>query len=151
MTYREVLQEVCRLVRPSLLPPRSAESIRLLWHQCSAPVMSDSRYCSAYHACGCHHCATVSLHCISRCEQYLPVPQANWLKSEGVRKGDAVAIYLPLICELPSARPPIPTQHVQCLGWRRMSRTYRIPWCIAMSGLLYMHVLAGHHLCAHLC
>ncbi|KAK9835057.1 hypothetical protein WJX81_007577 [Elliptochloris bilobata] len=28
---------------------------------------------------------------------------ANWLKSVGVRKGDAVAIYLPLICELPIA------------------------------------------------
>ena len=32
--------------------------------------------------------------------------QANWLKSVGVRTGDAVAIYLPLICELPSAPRP---------------------------------------------
>lgn len=29
--------------------------------------------------------------------------QANWLKSEGVRKGDCVAIYLPMVCELPIA------------------------------------------------
>jgi acetyl-CoA synthetase len=27
--------------------------------------------------------------------------QANWLKSVGVRKGDAVAVYMPMICELP--------------------------------------------------
>jgi acetyl-CoA synthetase len=31
------------------------------------------------------------------------MPQANWLKSEGVRKGDCVAIYLPMLCELPIA------------------------------------------------
>lgn len=29
--------------------------------------------------------------------------QANWLKSQGVRKGDAVAVYLPMIAELPIA------------------------------------------------
>ena len=28
--------------------------------------------------------------------------QANWLKSAGIQKGDAVAIYMPMICELPS-------------------------------------------------
>ncbi|KAK9836757.1 hypothetical protein WJX74_007487 [Apatococcus lobatus] len=28
---------------------------------------------------------------------------ANWLKQEGVRKGDCVAIYMPLVCELPIA------------------------------------------------
>lgn len=28
---------------------------------------------------------------------------ANWLKSHGVRKGDSVAIYMPMICELPIA------------------------------------------------
>eukprot|EP00884_Botryococcus_braunii_P002880 jgi/Botrbrau1/12593/Bobra.0169s0121.1 len=28
---------------------------------------------------------------------------ANWLKKSGVRKGDAVAIYMPLVCELPIA------------------------------------------------
>lgn len=31
------------------------------------------------------------------------LPQANWLKAQGVRKGDAVGIYLPMICELPIA------------------------------------------------
>lgn len=29
--------------------------------------------------------------------------QGNWLRSVGVAKGDAVAIYMPLICELPIA------------------------------------------------
>ena len=29
--------------------------------------------------------------------------QANWLKSTGVRKGDAVVIYMPLVPELPLA------------------------------------------------
>ena len=29
--------------------------------------------------------------------------QGNWLRSVGVKKGDAVAIYMPLICELPIA------------------------------------------------
>lgn len=29
--------------------------------------------------------------------------QANWLKSVGVKKGDAVAIYMPMLCELPIA------------------------------------------------
>ncbi len=29
--------------------------------------------------------------------------QANWLRSHGVRKGDAVTLYLPMICELPIA------------------------------------------------
>ena len=29
--------------------------------------------------------------------------QANWLRSVGVKKGDAVAIYLPMLCELPIA------------------------------------------------
>lgn len=29
--------------------------------------------------------------------------QGNWLRSAGVKKGDAVAIYMPLICELPIA------------------------------------------------
>lgn len=55
-----------------------------------------------------------------RCARHAPVPQANWLKSEGVRKGDAVAIYLPLICELPSARPPGPKQHSQRVGLLRV-------------------------------
>lgn len=31
------------------------------------------------------------------------LPQANWLKAQGVRKGDAVGVYLPMICELPIA------------------------------------------------
>ena len=26
---------------------------------------------------------------------------ANWLKSQGIKKGDAVAIYMPMVCELP--------------------------------------------------
>ena len=38
MTYREVLQEVCRVVRPSLPPSKLAGSIRLLVHLCSAAV-----------------------------------------------------------------------------------------------------------------
>jgi acetyl-CoA synthetase len=29
--------------------------------------------------------------------------QANWLRGQGVRKGDCVTIYLPMICELPIA------------------------------------------------
>ena len=29
--------------------------------------------------------------------------QGNWLRSVGVRKGDAVAIYMPMVCELPIA------------------------------------------------
>ena len=29
--------------------------------------------------------------------------QGNWLRSKGVKKGDAVAIYMPLVCELPIA------------------------------------------------
>jgi acetyl-CoA synthetase len=28
---------------------------------------------------------------------------ANWLRGQGVRKGDVVTIYLPMICELPIA------------------------------------------------
>jgi acetyl-CoA synthetase len=30
-------------------------------------------------------------------------PQANWLRGQGVRKGDVVTLYLPMICELPIA------------------------------------------------
>ena len=29
--------------------------------------------------------------------------QANWLRSQGVGKGDCVSIYMPMICELPIA------------------------------------------------
>lgn len=29
--------------------------------------------------------------------------QSNWLKAQGVRKGDAVAIYMPMVVELPVA------------------------------------------------
>jgi acetyl-CoA synthetase len=29
--------------------------------------------------------------------------QANWLRSVGVKAGDAVAIYMPMVCELPIA------------------------------------------------
>lgn len=29
--------------------------------------------------------------------------QGNWLRSKGVKKGDAVAIYMPLVCQLPIA------------------------------------------------
>ena len=29
--------------------------------------------------------------------------QANWLRQNGVKKGDAVAIYAPMLCELPIA------------------------------------------------
>ncbi len=29
--------------------------------------------------------------------------QGNWLRSAGIKKGDAVAIYMPLVCELPIA------------------------------------------------
>lgn len=32
-----------------------------------------------------------------------PPLQANWLKSQGVKKGDTVAIYMPMIMELPIA------------------------------------------------
>lgn len=32
-----------------------------------------------------------------------PPSQANWLRQQGVRKGDAVAVYLPMTCELPIA------------------------------------------------
>ena len=28
---------------------------------------------------------------------------ANWLKSQGVRSGEAVSLYLPMVCELPIA------------------------------------------------
>ncbi len=30
-------------------------------------------------------------------------PQANWLRAAGVKKGDAVAIYMPMLLELPLA------------------------------------------------
>ena len=50
--------------------------------------------------------------------------QANWLKSVGVRKGDAVAIYLPLICELPGAPRPLmllPGKHDNAqLSWGKL-------------------------------
>ena len=29
--------------------------------------------------------------------------QANWMRASGVGMGDAVAIYLPMVCELPIA------------------------------------------------
>ena len=29
--------------------------------------------------------------------------QANWLRAQGIRKGDAVTLYLPQTCELPLA------------------------------------------------
>ena len=29
--------------------------------------------------------------------------QANWLRAQGIKKGDAVAIYMPMLCELPIA------------------------------------------------
>lgn len=29
--------------------------------------------------------------------------QANWLKSQGVGKGDRVSIYMPMVCQLPIA------------------------------------------------
>ncbi len=34
---------------------------------------------------------------------HIPTLQANWLRSVGVRKGDAVALYMPMVCELPIA------------------------------------------------
>lgn len=33
----------------------------------------------------------------------LPPPQANWLRAQGVKKGDCVSIYMPMVCELPIA------------------------------------------------
>ena len=30
--------------------------------------------------------------------------QANWLKAQGVGKGDTVSIYMPMVCQLPIAR-----------------------------------------------
>lgn len=32
-----------------------------------------------------------------------PCPQANWLRAAGVKKGDAVAVYMPMLLELPLA------------------------------------------------
>ena len=29
--------------------------------------------------------------------------QGSWLRSQGIKKGDAVAIYMPMLCELPIA------------------------------------------------
>lgn len=111
MTYREVLQEVCRLVRPSLLPPKLTECKRLLWHQCSAAVTQIAPIATALPKMPVFVKNAPWTVWVASCSVVtLPVPQANWLKSEGVRKGDAVAIYLPLICELPSARPPFPKQ-----------------------------------------
>jgi hypothetical protein len=41
--------------------------------------------------------------------------QANWLKSVGIGKGDAVAIYMGMTCELPSALlPPFSSQPSPC-------------------------------------
>ena len=53
--------------------------------------------------------------------------QANWLKSVGIQKGDAVAIYMPMICELPSE------ELLPSLWSSQVSKLHRIlPWaCIA--------------------
>lgn len=43
------------------------------------------------------------------CDHHPPAPtqprraQANWLRGQGVRQGDVVTLYLPMICELPIA------------------------------------------------
>ena len=40
----------------------------------------------------------------SKCPPHVDVcVQGNWLRSVGVKKGDAVAIYMPMVCELPIA------------------------------------------------
>ena len=40
----------------------------------------------------------------SSCPPYVDAyVQGNWLRSVGVKKGDAVAIYMPMVCELPIA------------------------------------------------
>ena len=44
-------------------------------------------------------------------DSYFTILQANWLKSVGVGKGDAVAIYMPMICELPSEAQLLPQCH----------------------------------------
>lgn len=31
----------------------------------------------------------------------LLIMQGNWLKAQGIKKGDAVAIYMPMTCERP--------------------------------------------------
>ena len=37
--------------------------------------------------------------------------QANWLKAQGIKKGDAVAIYMPMTCKAP---PSLPCACLRC-------------------------------------
>ncbi len=87
MTFSDVRDEVCRVVR---LP-------------------SDVRHVMTQSL-----CQSLLVHCHSQgmpCAVYRAASalQANWLKSVGIGKGDAVAIYMPMVCELPSKGPPTTT------------------------------------------
>ncbi len=54
-------------------------------------------------------------------KNFLPL-QTNWLKAQGVGKGDFVSIYMPMICELPIAMvslcspPALPASHLTLQG-----------------------------------
>ena len=49
-------------------------------------------------------CSTIVIHESLLNALYVDTPvQGNWLRSVGVKKGDAVAIYMPMVCELPIA------------------------------------------------
>ena len=42
--------------------------------------------------------------------------QANWLKAQGIKKGDAVAIYMPMLCELPISMVRRSAPDQPCIG-----------------------------------
>lgn len=64
--------------------------------------------------------------------------QANWLRSVGIGKGDAVAIYMPMVCELPSKRqlmPPLPSFALLCLEYDLRPHICCWPTLCVKSGL----------------
>ena len=80
MTFADVRAEVCRVVR---------------MHPVMPLVIGAAR---------CH--LKVPLHPALTCalgDSSTGCVQANWLKTVGIGKGDAVAIYMGMTCELPSA------------------------------------------------
>lgn len=133
MTYKQVLDEVCQLVsqKSGRAPPgRCSRSMYEGAPQQRGEEGRHSVCCTERHntcraaretkswggwgslllavvcsACCCVSVVSVYAHivCLSVLSHCLCSHQANYLRSVGVKKGDAVSIYMPMVCELPIA------------------------------------------------
>jgi hypothetical protein len=71
-------------------------------HPAHTPTPPPHHHSSTAPLCLPHNASKASTHCNTTT---LPTTtlQANWLRAQGIRKGDTVAIYLPMTAELPIA------------------------------------------------